>query len=137
MVLIVEDNQLFRRYLRDSLSRHFPDLSFYEAENLAQGRQRLRETRPEAVLVDLCLPDGTGLDLVETIHRDYPEIPVAICTAHDLPEYREAARKAGLDAFFVKNHLDWEGVIQLITTSRYKSMRQACPPPAPTPGMLS
>lgn len=125
MVLIVEDNQLFRRYLRDSLSRHFPDLSFDEAESLAQGRQTLRETHPEAVLVDLCLPDGTGLDLVETIHRDYPEIPVAICTAHDLPEYREAARKAGLDGFFVKNHLDWEGVIQLIAASRCKSMRQA------------
>jgi DNA-binding NarL/FixJ family response regulator len=125
MILIVEDNQLFRQFLRDSLSRHFPELSFREAESLAQGRQTLQETRLEAVLVDLCLPDGTGLELVETLHRDYPGVPVAICTAHNLPEYREAARKAGLDGFFVKDHLDWEGMIQLIAASRRKAMGRA------------
>lgn len=125
MVLIVEDNRLFRQYLRDSLRRHFPDLNVQEAESLAQGRQMLRECRPKTVLVDLCLPDGTGLDLVEAIHRNYPEVAVAICTAHDLPEYREAARKAGFDGFFVKHHLDWAGIIELIANSQRKSMEHA------------
>ena len=108
MLLVVEDNRLFRTTLREALNLRFPALEIQEAEDVVDALRHLRDSPPDLALLDINLPDGSGLDLAATILLDRPLLPVAICTSHDLPEYREAAERIGVRSFLVKQDLDWE-----------------------------
>ena len=106
-MLIVEDNQLFLSTLRESLGHRFPALEIDAAESLAEALLKLRACPPDLALLDLRLPDGSGLELAATLLRDWPGLPVAICTSYDLPEYRDAADRIGVTTFLLKQRLDW------------------------------
>lgn len=114
MLLLVEDNKLFRASLREALGRRYPSLVIDEADDLADALLKLQECPPNLALLDIKLPDGSGLDLATRILAGWPGIPVGICTSHDLPEYREAAGHLGVSAFLVKQHLDWAALDQFI-----------------------
>lgn len=116
-VLIVEDNQVFREVLRDTLCGRFPSVRVLEAEDLAEGSARLRDGAPDVVFLDIGLPDGSGLDLAETIARERPGTKVVVCTNHDLPEYREAASKSGASHFLAKEQVSWDEIGDLVAAS--------------------
>ena len=75
-----------------------------------EGLKVFDAEQPDVVITDWRLPDGNGLDLAEGLRSDLPGSAVAVCTAHDTPEYREAARRRGAAAFFAKHHMDWRAV---------------------------
>ena len=110
-VLIVEDSAVFRQLLKSALCSHFPTLDVIEAEDLADGHRKACQHRPAVVFVDIRLPDGNGLDLAERIRQDRLAGTVAVCTSHDLPEYRQAALQRGASLFLAKQCLDWDEVV--------------------------
>jgi len=63
---------------------------------------------PHLIFMDICLPGLNGLQLTQKIKKDFPNIKIAMLTAYDLPEYRQAASQYGADRFFVKDSLDWK-----------------------------
>jgi two-component system, NarL family, response regulator DegU len=60
---------------------------------------------PKVVLMDLQMPGMNGLEATEKLHQDFPEIPVIILTAHDLPIACEACMKHGAYGFVPKSQL--------------------------------
>jgi CheY-like chemotaxis protein len=86
-ILFVEDDASFRevftRMLREALAPEHLDVAFVEAGSAAEARARLREGGLDAALIDITLPDGNGLDLVEEIHDGGPgnHIPTLVLTA--------------------------------------------------------
>ena len=63
-VLIVEDEPTVRAHLAESIRAH-PHLDLVgEATTLAEGIDALAEARPDVMLIDLGLPDGSGIDLI-------------------------------------------------------------------------
>jgi CheY-like chemotaxis protein len=86
-ILFVEDDanfrELFTRMLREALASERLDVSFVEAGSAAEARARLREGGLDAALIDVTLPDGNGLDLVEQINDGGPgdHIPTLVLTA--------------------------------------------------------
>ena len=125
-MLIVEDNQLFCSTLRESLALRFPALEIDEVETLAGALLKLRACPPDLALLDLRLPDGSGLELAATLLRDWPGLPVAICTSYDLPEYRDAADRIGVTTFLLKQHLDWDAFGAFIHGPRLLDQKPAC-----------
>jgi len=116
-LLLVEDNAVFRRTLREALHAHYPLLEILEAVDIVEARSLVRTGPPDLALLDISLPDGSGLDLAATLLLDWPQLPVAICTSHDLPEYRDVARRLGVRSFLVKQDLDWRAFRQFIGDS--------------------
>jgi DNA-binding NarL/FixJ family response regulator len=104
--LIVEDSPIFRETLRSLLCAWFPGLRICEAEGVAEGHAQFREHRPRVVVVDVGLPDGSGLDLVKRIKQESPATTVAVCTSHEQPAYEAAARACGADCFLPKSTFD-------------------------------
>ncbi|MET1079829.1 MAG: CHASE domain-containing protein [Pseudomonas sp.] len=84
-VLHVEDDADLRRVIAEQ-GRGLAD--FVSAGSLAQARQQLRHAHFDLVLLDLGLPDGNGLELLDELQRDHPELPVVLLSAHDLPSDR-------------------------------------------------
>jgi two-component system repressor protein LuxO len=99
-LLLVEDTlslaTLYREFLRGEghAIRHAP--------NLAEARRALAEAAPDAVLLDLRLPDGEGLDLLAEIRRAANPPPVVVMTAHGSVGNAVAAMRAGAADFLVK-----------------------------------
>ena len=107
-ILLVEDEAVNRALMRAIVARSkHPALraaELVEAESAAAARRALSEGSFALVLLDVQLPDGTGLDLARELlgqpGADRPKI--VIMSAGVLPAQREAAMAAGCDAFIGK-----------------------------------
>lgn len=105
-LLLVEDNQgdaeLFR--LRVSDGRSLPP-QIAVAETLAEGIAAYARDGADAVLLDMALPDSTGLETVEAFRKAAPAAPVIVLTGLDDLETAVAALRVGADDYLVKGEL--------------------------------
>lgn len=98
-LLLVEDSRLASEGVRLLATRLGARLR--RADSLASAERHLRAWRPSAALVDLHLPDGSGLDLLTRLAAVRPRIPAIVAISGD-PALEAAARDAGADAFLTK-----------------------------------
>src|SRR5579871_6992637 len=116
VVLIVDDEPDLIELVSMTLSRM--DLASEGAKDLASARACLNARRYDLCLTDMRLPDGDGLSLVEWVQHKYPDLPVAVITAHGNVE--SAVRALKLGAFdFVSKPLDL-GVLRKLVGSAIK-----------------
>ncbi len=109
--LIVDDEPDIRELLELTLGRM--NIETRSAADLAAARQWLNDRRFDLCLTDMRLPDGDGLALVEYIQSEYPELPVAVITAHGNMETAVQALKLG--AFdFVSKPVDLQALRNLV-----------------------
>lgn len=104
-VLAVDDSPAFLHTLCSFLEG---DPIFEIVATAHSGQEALSAAelwRPHVVLMDLQMPEMNGLEATSELHKRYPELPVIILTAHDLPILREACRKHGAYAFLTKAQL--------------------------------
>ena len=114
-ILIVDDSVSFRRSLAEHLTQQFPDINIAEAADAEEALEKVKACAPHLSFVDIQLPGESGLELTRKTKADQPEVAVAILTGHDLPEYREEARRFGADYFFSKS-APLDEVVDLVRT---------------------
>lgn len=100
-VLIVEDIAEVARALRDMVSSAFAGVSVEVAGSLAEGRARFRERNWDLALVDLGLPDGSGIELVREAAGGRTQI--VITTIFDDDEHLFEALRAGANGYLLKD----------------------------------
>ena len=100
LALVVDDEEDLRLLMRMTLKRM--NIDCYVADSLQQAHQLLKKNTFDVCLTDLNLPDGSGLQLVETIASDYPQLPVAVITAYGSMDIAIDALKAGAFDFVSK-----------------------------------
>lgn len=114
-VLIVDDQPLVRMGLR-ALVASEPGLELAgEAENGAEAVRRVREVRPDVVLMDIRMPGSDGLSALRQIAGD-PQLAtshVVMLTTFELDEYVFAALEAGASGFLIKDS-DPDDIIRAI-----------------------
>ena len=98
-ILVVEDEAPMRRFLCAALTSH--GFRVAEAGTLAMAERLATEARPAAVLLDLGLPDGDGLDLVRSM-REWSSAPVIVLSARDREDDKVTALDAGADDYLTK-----------------------------------
>jgi DNA-binding NarL/FixJ family response regulator len=69
--------------------------------------------KPDAVILDLHMPGGSGLDVLRAIRSDHPGLYVLICTNYPYPEYREECLAAGANLFLDKS-ADFEKIPSIL-----------------------
>ena len=112
LALIVDDEPDIRELLELTLGRM--NINTRSAGTLADAQQLLGDARFDLCLTDMRLPDGDGLQLVEVIQQQYPDLPVAVITAHGNMETAVQALKAG--AFdFVSKPVDLQVLRNLVS----------------------
>lgn len=101
-VLIVDDSEPFLRAARRHLAFE-PDITVLgTAASGAQGVGLARRLAPDVVLVDLSMPEMDGLETAAALKALAPPPLVVLLTGHDTGAYRDAARRAGVDAMLGK-----------------------------------
>ena len=100
LVLFVDDEEDLCTLMQMMLSRM--GIETHVAYRLSQARKMLSEHQYDVCFTDLNLPDGNGLELVEEISQQYPQLPVAVLTAYGNMDIAIAALKAGVFDFVSK-----------------------------------
>jgi two-component system, OmpR family, KDP operon response regulator KdpE len=98
-VLVVEDEAPMRRFLSAALHSH--GFRVVEASTLANAQRLATEQHPDAILLDLGLPDGDGLSLVREL-RTWSAAPVIVLSARDREDDKVTALDAGADDYLTK-----------------------------------
>jgi DNA-binding NarL/FixJ family response regulator len=101
-VLIVDDHPGFRRALTSALRMVKGIEVAGEAGGGEEATVRARQDDPDLVLMDLSMPDFDGIEAMRKIHREQPDLPVVILTAHADPGVEKEAREAGASGFLAK-----------------------------------
>jgi len=113
-VLIVEDDPTFRKILTSLLVSKFPSIAVHEAPEGKEAWNKISETPPDLVFMDIRLPGENGLILTGKIKALYPDVTVVILTNHDLPEYREVAQQNGAEYFLSKGGTKPGEIVELV-----------------------
>jgi len=101
-ILIVDDHPVFREGLKAILSRADAYRVVGEAGDGRRALTLARELAPDLVLLDLSLPDVSGLTLLADLRRLLPDTRVLVVSMHGKIDYLTAAFKAGAAAFVAK-----------------------------------
>ena len=101
-VLIVDDHAVVRHGLKTAIETHGYEV-IAVAGSINEAKAFMAQTNPDAIIVDINLPDGSGFDLVSWARKVSPAIAIVVLTLNDGADYVRAAKSAGANAFVVKN----------------------------------
>ena len=99
-VLVVDDESGVRFGIRDFLEQHGYEID--EADSCDDAQQIFRTSRPDIVIADYMLPDGTALDLLPRLKEIDSGIPLLVLTAHGSIDLAVRAIKEGAEQFLTK-----------------------------------
>lgn len=100
-VVLAEDHKLVRQGTRTYLESVGVDV-IGEAANGAEAVKLARELQPDVVIMDIHMPELTGIEATRRIRHDNDDIRVLVLTAYDDPAYVHALLDAGADGFILK-----------------------------------
>lgn len=102
-VMIVDDHEVVRRGIAEVVERSEGLSVVAEAGSVAEGVRRAELVRPQVILVDLQLPDGTGIDLINTLKTAQNPARPIILTSFDDDRALAEALEAGAAAYLLKS----------------------------------
>lgn len=102
-VMIVDDHEVVRRGIAEVVERTDGMTVVAEAGSVADGVRRAALVRPQVLLVDLQLPDGTGIDLLTAVREQLPTARAVVLTSFDDDDALAAALEAGAAAYLLKS----------------------------------
>ncbi len=104
-ILIVDDNAIFRGYIKEHLAPE-PDVEVIgEAADTQEAMRKVRELKPDVVLMDVRMPGMNGIDATRRLKEELPNLKVIVLTIFDIEAYREAAMASGASGYVIKKDL--------------------------------
>jgi two-component system response regulator NreC len=101
-VVVVDDHTLMRQGLVGLLDDE-PDIEVIgQAGDISTGRAAIEAMSPDIILMDLGLPDGSGLDLTDELTNTDPELRILVVTMHERDDYLFQALRAGASGYVLK-----------------------------------
>lgn len=101
-VLIVDDDQAWLRLIQIELEDYSDSFSVITAKDGNEAIDILKKEHISFVVTDLRMPGMDGYDLLSQILRGYPDIPVYIITAFDMPKTKDVVFKSGASGYLTK-----------------------------------
>jgi DNA-binding NarL/FixJ family response regulator len=102
-ILIVDDHTLFREGLKAIISRNPAYEVVGEVGRGDSSIQMARLLKPDLVMVDISLPDQSGLEVVQQLRKALPKTALMMVTMHSKVDYIVNAFKAGATGFITKD----------------------------------
>ena len=114
-VLMVEDHKLMRVGLR-SLFEEFPEITIIaEAQSGKEAIEKIRESKPDVVLMDIGLPDMSGIEATKKILEQFDKIKIIMLTSHLTEQEVLDSLSAGASAYALKD-INTEILMMVIKT---------------------
>jgi len=107
-VIIVDDHPVVRRGLKQIIAAEQDMQVVGEAESAREALRVIRQTACDAVVLDITLPDGSGLDVLSQLKSERPTLPVLIMSMHQEELYALRVLKAGASGYLMKDSIPEE-----------------------------
>jgi PAS domain S-box-containing protein len=121
-ILLIEDNPGDARLIKEMLREAgTPEMAMEWERHLSSGLARLRQNGISAVLLDLDLPDASGLETLAKVYSQFPEIPIVVLTGQGDEAVAAHAVRRGAQDFLVKGAVD---DVLLVRSIRYAIERK-------------
>ena len=105
-LFIVEDHPVMRQSLQAFIERQEELEVCGEADTAETALEQIAQTRPDLVLIDVSLPGMSGLDLLEVIREQYPNLLCVILSGHGERSHVDHAMMAGARGYILKGDTD-------------------------------
>ena len=102
-VFIADDSDIVREHLVTMLDELTEVEIVGQAETVADSISAIGKLQPDVVILDIRMPDGSGIDVLQTIKQDEPAPVVIVLTNYPYPAYRRKCLRAGADFFLDKS----------------------------------
>jgi len=103
-VFIADDSSVVVERLVDLLEEEVPGAQLVgRAGDVPEAVRGIQKVKPDALILDLQMPGGSGLDVLRAIRTDHPRLYVLICTNYPYPQYRDECLTAGANFFLDKS----------------------------------
>ena len=121
-IMLVDDHPIVRRGLREILAVAFDGAVIHEVGSGQDAVTLVRGYAWSVVILDLSLPDASGLDILKRIREHRPRLPVLILSMHAVDQFARRAIAAGASGYLTKDTADAElvtAVTKLIRGGKY------------------
>lgn len=121
-LMLVDDHPVVRRGVRDILAEAFPASAIEEVSSGDEAVSRVRAQRWDLLVLDLTLPDGSGLDVLKRVREIQEQLPVLILSMHAADQFARRAIAGGASGYLTKETADLElvtAVTRIIRGSTY------------------
>jgi len=101
-ILIIDDHEVVRLGVKQVLEKSFPHVELGEADTGQKGIAAVQQKSWDLAIVDISLPDQSGLELLCELHSIAPELPLMVLSLHTEEQYAVRAFRAGAMAYLTK-----------------------------------
>ena len=116
-IVIADDHAMFRQGL-SLLLRSIEDIQVVgEADDGRKALRLISELRPDLAILDLSMPEMSGIDVMRAVHREGCSTRVILVTVHTMPEPAVEAIKEGVAGYLLKANA-FEDLLQAVETVR-------------------
>jgi DNA-binding NarL/FixJ family response regulator len=113
--MIVDDSLIIRKRLINILLEVSNTLEILQAENAEFALSKFKSEKPEIVILDIALPDMSGILVLKAMKRIFPETKILMLTNFPTEQFKEACLKLGADYFLSKSD-EFEKIPKIISS---------------------
>lgn len=113
-IIIVDDNQRFRKELCGIVGRSLPSANIYEAGNWVELSMLANQVQPRLIFMDVVLGDEDGISLTRKVRQEGQDVKVVLMTAYPDREFHRLAIESGALAMIDKKDLDAPTIKQIL-----------------------
>jgi two-component system, NarL family, invasion response regulator UvrY len=119
-ILIADDHELVRGGLARIVAEEFPFAKIQEASNGTQAEKTARNGKWELIIMDMSMPDKTGLDVLKQLRAESIKTPVLILSIHPENQYALRVLKAGGNGYISKDcpRADFVNAVRVILNGK-------------------
>jgi DNA-binding NarL/FixJ family response regulator len=100
--LVADDHAVVRQGLKQILSEEPDILEVGEAGSVAETLRLSREAEWDVVILDITMPDGSGLDILRELRHEKPQLPVLVLSVHSEDQYALRVLRSGAAGYLTK-----------------------------------
>jgi two-component system, NarL family, invasion response regulator UvrY len=113
-ILIADDHAIIRHGLKQIIEENGEMRVVAEADTGIDALRKIRETECDVVLLDISMPDMSGIDVLKQIHAEKPQLPILILSIYSEDQYAMRLIKAGAAGYMTKESAPSEVVKALL-----------------------
>lgn len=124
-ILLLEDIPEAAAWLKVQILQVYPDAAFFDAARVHEALTLIEKVQFSLALIDLGLPDGSGVDVVASLRDAQPEAQSVVVTIHDDDDHLFPALQAGAFGYLLKDQA------AAVLVEQFRRMSQGEPPLSP------